>query len=229
MRLHRFYVKQPLGEELVVVSKDLIHQWTSVFRFKTGDQVLLFSSSPNDFLYEFLYLSKNEARLSLISKKENISSENIVLYMSLVKKDVFETVVRQATELGVREIRPMLAARSEKKGLNLARLEVIAKEASEQSGRGDVPSVLPIMDLKEAISSLPDALHIVGSLHGEPLYNILPKKRGDIAIWVGPEGGFTEKEEELFRKNGFCLAKTGKTVLRADTAAVSLLSLSREA
>ena len=226
MRLHRFYVEQPLGEELVVGSKELLHQWISVFRFKTGDQVLLFSSAPYDFLYEFTSLSKKEARLSFVSKMHNIAEgKSCTLYMALVKKDTFETVVRQATELGISAIVPVIASRSEKKNLNFERLSHIAQEATEQSGRGNVPKILPIQTLSEALTKL-EKENIVGSLYGK----LLPEQEVAIrneacGVWIGPEGGWSAEEEDMFAEKGFLFLKLANTTLKADTAAVSLISL----
>jgi 16S rRNA (uracil1498-N3)-methyltransferase len=226
MRLHRFYVKQPLGEELVVGSKELLHQWISVFRFKTGDQVLLFSSAPYDFLYQFVSLSKKEVTLSFVSKMHNVEiPKQCTLYMALVKKDTFETVVRQATELGVSTIVPVLATRSEKKNLNFERLEQIAIEAAEQSGRGTVPEIKPIQTIAEALKK-GEKKNIVGSLYGK----ILPEQEASLkssscGVWIGPEGGWTSEEEDMFAQKDFLFLKLTNTTLKADTATVSLISL----
>src|SRR3989338_10115008 len=72
-----------------------------------------------------------------------------------VKKNPFEWIVEKATELGVTKIIPIMAERSEKKNLNEERLEKIAVEASEQSGRGTVPEIEVIISLEEAVQRLP--------------------------------------------------------------------------
>lgn len=227
MRLHRFYVNFPLGEEVVVENvdgaKELIHQWTSVFRYTSGDEVILFSSSTSglDFHYTFSSISKQAATLGLTSSSQNIiPKEHVTLCMALVKKDTFETIVRQATELGVSRIIPVLASRSEKKNLNFERLSAIATEACEQSGRGTIPEIGEICTLDEAIHQT-EGVSVVGSLSGKPLQDKIP---GPITLWVGPEGGWTEEEEELFRSKGYLFLSCAQTVLKADTAAVALLA-----
>ena len=226
MRLHRFYVNKPLGEELVVESagedKEIVHQWLHVFRYAAGDKVLLFSpfTPHQDFIYEISAISKQEIQLSYISSQPNTKSLPITLVMALVKKDTFETIVRQATELGVSKIIPVEAARSEKKNLNFERLFAIATEAAEQSGRGSVPDITPIHSLEEAFSKV-SGISVVGSLRGKPLTN---KLNGDVTLWVGPEGGWTEEEEKSFADKEFFLLSCADTVLKADTAAVALLS-----
>ncbi len=217
MRLHRFYVEQPLGEdELHIDERELVHQWSSVFRYTTGDSVLLFSlESSYDYEYSISAITKTSASLSFIKKSPNFSSkEKRVLYMALVKKDTFETIARQATELLVTDIIPVAAARSEKKNLNFERLRSIVKEASEQCGRGDVPTVHPILTFKSAVA-LADSSHVLFDKSGG---NIL---RDDSIrnIWIGPEGGWTTDEVLLLKEKGVQVLSLGNSVLKADTAA----------
>lgn len=225
MRLHRFYVNKPLGEEIVVErageEKELFHQWTRVFRYRDGDEVILFSPSSKgtDTIYRFSSLSKDSATLVRVSSSPNILSSGNALVMALVKKDTFETAVRQATELGISRIIPLLAARSEKKGLNFERLSTIAKEAAEQSGRGDLPEIIPVCTMEEAFSRSSGTL-IVGSLHGEPLAS----QTAPWMLWVGPEGGWTDEEEALFKEKGFTFFTCAPTTLKADTALVVLVA-----
>lgn len=230
MRLHRFYVKQPLGEELVVENRALIHQWTSVFRYTHGDAVVLFSpESPNiDYTYTITSVTKAVVTLSLVSSEKSREVSDTTLYMALVKKDTFETIARQATELGVKRIVPFISARSEKKNLDLERLERIVIEASEQSGRGAVPELSPILTIQDALSDGQQhgGAHFCASLYGKPLavlkQDFIPVGRA--AVWVGPEGGWTDEEEHLFKESGFILISLTSTVLKADTGAVASLT-----
>lgn len=233
MRLHRFYVNFPLGEEVVVengsAEKELLHQWTNVFRYTNGDEVFLFSPSSlgEDVRYRFSSLSKSSVALVRVSSTPNIiPSRKITLVMAIVKKDTFETIVRQATELGVTCIIPIIAARSEKKNLNFERLSSIATEASEQCGRGTVPEITPILSFSEAFKCTENASNIMGSLHGKSLAGLVSQgfSKEICALWVGPEGGWTEEEEKEAGRLGFLSYKLTDTVLKADTAAVALLS-----
>jgi 16S rRNA (uracil1498-N3)-methyltransferase len=234
MRLHRFYVNKPLGEEIVVESvsgsseeKEILNQWLRVFRFSIGSDVLLFSPSQpgTDFRYTITSISKEGAKLSLAGKSSNLILDRpITLYMAIVKKDTFETIVRQATELGVFRIIPILAERSEKKNLNFDRLQSIAKEAAEQCGRGNVPEISEIVDFATALSSSEGETNIIGSLQGTT-YGDSSKKDQALAIWIGPEGGWTPEEEATAKKAGFRLLKLTETTLKADTAAITALSL----
>ncbi len=228
MRLHRFYVNKPLGEEIVVENvdsgKELIHQWTHVFRYTHGDEVVLFSDSDpgTDYCYRITSLEKGSVSLHPVSLQRNIlPSQEVTLVMALVKKDTFETVARQTTELGVSAIIPLLATRSEKKSLNMERLRAIVTEAAEQSGRGTVPRISQILTVDEVLATTTDHTHVIGSLQGT---SSLERTDDKLALWVGPEGGWTTEEEELFKQRGFTLHKLANTTLKADTAAVALLT-----
>jgi len=229
MRLHRFYIEQPLGEELFVEQSELVHQWISVFRYKCEDEVVLFSSTNVgvDYIYRITSVNKKEVALSFVSEQKNIlPNKNITLCMAIVKKDTFENIVRYATELGVSKIIPVLASRSEKKNLNLERLNNIAKEASEQSGRGDVPVISEILSFNNALEEMKGNTNIFTSLYGEASSELANKGllKNNLTLWIGPEGGWTPLEEKLAKENNFHLMKLTETVLKADTAAICALT-----
>lgn len=228
MRLHRFYINKPLGEELVVDGKGeeraLVHQLLRVFRYSLGDKVIFFSPHTlgSDSTYEIASLEGQAISFARKATSSNsIPSSPLILALALVKKDTFETVARCATELGVTHILPVLSARSEKKNLNFERLHVICTEAAEQSGRGDVPQILDITSHLEALDIYRDAQHLVGSLSGAPYTKTTSGAR---VVWIGPEGGWTEDEEALFKNHNATLVHLTPTTLKADTAAIAMLS-----
>lgn len=229
MRLHRFYIEQPLGEELVVEQSELVHQWISVFRYKCEDEVVLFSSTNLgvDYIYRIKSVNKKTVELFFVSEQKNIlPKKEITLCMAIVKKDTFENIVRYATELGVTKIIPVLASRSEKKNLNFERLNNIAKEASEQSGRGTVPVIRDILSFNEALEQSKSVTNIFTSLYGEDSSELVNRGllKDNLTLWIGPEGGWTPDEEKLAKENNFELMKLTETVLKADTAVVCAMS-----
>jgi 16S rRNA (uracil1498-N3)-methyltransferase len=223
MRLHRFYITQPLGEVVVISEVSLIKQWSKVFRYQIGDFVILFTGDGRDVTYEIQSISNKECSLKKINTALSyIPAKKVTLYLSIIKKDNFELVVQKATELGVSTIVPIISERSEKKNLNIERLHIIATEASEQCGRGNVPIITPIISLKEALEKVPAKsqsfiLHMGGS---EFLDTV--KSSGDtgINLFIGPEGGWSDGELDIFKHNEITPVSLGKTVLRAETAAI---------
>jgi 16S rRNA (uracil1498-N3)-methyltransferase len=224
MRLHRFYVTQPLGEEVVVNSVSLISQWTKVFRYTSSDHVILFNGDGYEYEYVLTTISKTSATLTLVQQTHIIpSSKPLTLYLAVIKKDNFELAIEKATELGITSIVPFLTSRTEKKGLNMERLTKILIEASEQSGRVTVPSLHPIVTLQKACELLkketnPLIFHTKGKER-------LPRGLTTSAYVIGPEGGFSQEEVDLFLASGCTPYLLGDTILRAETAVISACAL----
>ena len=137
---------------------------------------------------------------------------------------------------------PIKAERSEKKALNEDRLRKIAVEASEQSGRGDVPDVSGIQSLHDAVKGFKTtekpmklvAFHTEGvaSRDGQHVTvgdrlktDIDHLKPSPVAVFIGPEGGWSPAEIDLFHKEGIEIACLGPQVLRSETAVVAALSV----
>lgn len=228
MRLHRFYVVQPLGEDVVINDVSLIKQWTSVFRYTTNDSVILFNGDGNDIVFSITSIDKKEC---VLTRKEQMPSfipnKKVTLYLSCIKKDNFELVAQKAAEIGVTSIVPIISERSEKKNLNHERLEKIVIEASEQCGRGDIPVISSIISLKEAldmISKDSSSSSIVLQMNGSSWKDFSTQKNKEgtssVNLFVGPEGGWSATEEALFAQHHVIPVSLGETVLRAETAAI---------
>ncbi|MEI6528647.1 MAG: RsmE family RNA methyltransferase [bacterium] len=248
MRLHRFYINEKVGEkagggEISLTDSDLAHQLKRVFRFQTGDQVIVFDGSGFEYVSEIISLEKDGVVIKILSQSaKTLSNKNVSLYLALIKKGNFELAAEKCTEVGVSEIHPIISERSEKKDLNLERLNKIVKEASEQSGRVTLPEVFEVMDLEEAIKQAVVENRKCLVFHTSDLSFLRKQESGsnsldprfreddrgekedgrkeDVAIFIGPEGGWTEKEMELFKKNSFQIHSLGQNILRAETAAI---------
>jgi 16S rRNA (uracil1498-N3)-methyltransferase len=231
MRLHRFYVTQPLGEEVVVNDVSLVKQWTKVFRYVVGDFVILFNGDGNDFCYCIQKVTNTSCELTCTSTTPSYIPKRITyLYLPLIKKDLFELVVEKATELGITDICPLVTSRTEKKSLPIERILKIAQEASEQSGRGDVLKLHKELEftslsknLQENVVSRENTLVLTreGALVTTFLKERAARTVEPLAIILGPEGGWTEGEELFFKDEGYTRISLGDTVLRAETAAIA--------
>lgn len=248
MRIHRFFIDQAIqNKEVTLRDERIVHQWRNVFRYNVGSEVTLFDGSGLEYECVIKFLSNREAKLEVVNKKQSVMPKNkITLYQSLIKKDNFEWIAEKATELGVSKIVPILSERSEKKNLNFERLKRILIEASEQCGRGDVPELGEILDLEEALEG-PENI-IIFDREGVPYEkasgvaceldgastgaNFHPKKLAytpevfsyGVSVFVGPEGGWSEKEKELFKQKGATVHSLGPLTLRAETAAIVAVS-----
>lgn len=224
MRLHRFYINKTIDNEEVVIGDDrLIHQWRNVFRFNVGGEVILFDGSGFEYDCLIEKMNNKEAVLRIVDKRKGVVPEReVVLYQSLIKKDKMEWVVEKATELGVSKIVPIISERSEKKGFNIERAQKIAIEASEQCGRADVPIVEGIQKLESGIQNL-EYNAIVFDKSGSSL-NLDSRFKLPASIFIGPEGGWTEREIEKFKESKIKIFTLGKLTLRAETAVIVALS-----
>lgn len=233
MRLHRFYIDEPIGSkrELIVDSSELANQIFRVFRLKKGDKAVLFDGSGSDYECEIAGAGKTTAnaaifRVSSVSQSRYMPPRKIYLCAALVKKDNFEVIVEKATELGVTDIIPILAERTEKKALNEKRLEKIIIEASEQSGRGAIPLIHKVGRLSDIIRRLiKEGVNLI-AFHTEGSVFPAEELEGNVsvAVLIGPEGGWSADEIDLFHRNKIQVRCLGSQVLRAETAAVAALS-----
>jgi 16S rRNA (uracil1498-N3)-methyltransferase len=233
MRLHRFYIEQKVGEqnEITIPSDELVHQIVNVFRLGKNDRVILFDNSGFEFVTQILSFSKKEITLSILEKvdksPEVYGRPLVSLYLSLIKKSNFELALEKVTEVGVAEIHPVVSERSEAKNLNFDRLQKIVKEASEQCGRVTLPEVFHVTDLEVAVSQAVKQNDVCIVFHtgfdeagGQAVGKAVLEAKAKVAVFVGPEGGWTDKEIEIFKKNNFQVRSLGQNVLRAETAAI---------
>jgi len=241
MRLHRFYTTEDIGTKtkLTIDSAELANQIRRVFRLKTGDSVILFNGTGFDYeckidgFGESTIISTDSAiSFSITGSQPSryMPQRKIYLCAALVKKDTFEWITEKATELGVTDIIPIAAERSEKKALNEERLRKIAIEASEQSGRGATPMMHQIMGLGDAAAFLKkenkDIEMIAFHTEGERYVQAeVGSNNNPLAVFIGPEGGWSEAEIELFHTNKIPVRCLGPQVLRTETAVVAALSM----
>lgn len=230
MRLHRFYIDKYLGADRTLLQdRDLMHQWRSVFRYNVGSEVLLFDGRGGEYVYIIETIDNREAWVRLLEERGGVVPKNkITLFISLIKKDNLELVIEKATELGVSKIVPVLSERSEKKGFNLERAKRIVIEASEQCGRADVPEITSIKQLVDSIEEAEGEV-IIFDPTGTPPPSPLPLIRGGgttppVSLFIGPEGGWSPKELELFKNGKVQVLCLGPLVLRAETAAIAALA-----
>src|SRR3989338_3038374 len=152
MKLHRFFVEERIAPEGRVVIRDgrILHQWRAVLRLQAGNEVILFDGFGADHRCELASIEKKEA-VCLVResvKSAAAPSRQLFLFVSLIKRVRFEWLLEKATELGIAQIRPVIADRSEVKKFNLERAKEIVREAAEQSGRGPLPALYEPMGLQ---------------------------------------------------------------------------------
>jgi 16S rRNA (uracil1498-N3)-methyltransferase len=165
----------------------------------------------------------------------------LTLLLAIFKFDRLEWAIEKATELGVQRIIPVIARRTEKHLAHAAAARVerwrrIAREAAQQSRRSDTLLIDNPITLKDAVREAPEAVRLllaenerVTSL-GDTLVDLATtnghkEKSPQVRIAVGPEGGWTSEEEEMFAGAGWKPVSLGPRILRAETAAICAVSV----
>lgn len=225
MRYHRFYVNQPLGEEVNIEDAGIYNQIFRVFRLGTGSNVILFNCTDGmDHHYEIMNFSKKSFSLKR-SASYSVPSpvKDKILAMSYIKPDNLLFCVASGVSLGVTRIVFFRSKHSMVYSVNKERVFKTITEALEQSGRADMPEVLYFDSLDDLCKHYNTKNIVFGALRvGVSREENAQLSSVDGCI-VGPEGGFDEDEERLMAKYFRPVSLSG-FVLRAEVACISILS-----
>ncbi|MEX0930489.1 MAG: RsmE family RNA methyltransferase [Candidatus Paceibacterota bacterium] len=223
MRIDRFYLSEPVsGDIITVTDADVIHQWMRVFRMKKGSKLVVFDGSGAEYEAIIRTIQPEKAELDVAETRTVAPVEPaITLAVALIKRDKFEWVLEKGTELGVRQFVPLVADRSDKKDIKMERAQKIVVEAAEQSGRGDVPDISEPTATGDFVSNIDTANTYVLDLAGAPFHESVSKNT-PATFLIGPEGGWSDSERELFLNAGLQSITLGSQILKTETAAVSV-------
>ena len=233
----RFFVDEVRSGRAQIAGEDARHL-TRVLRVEAGQRYEI-SDNRQVYLAEIETARKEQVVFRTLEKLPVApSSVRIVLYAALIKFDRFEWIVEKATELGVTEIVPVEATRSER-GLEkaaakrLERWRRIALEASQQSRRTHLPEIGGPILLNNAIARREAYRFVLEETPGPgPIFQALPAVRtaqDTIAILTGPEGGWTDEERASFTALGWTPVSMGPLILRAETAVIAALAVVTQA
>lgn len=230
MRLHRFFVNEPLTDTLIRISeKELLHQWSRVLRYSQGVQVVLLDGKGKEVTGTVVELSSKQALVEVVSRRDQAEMFGpvLTLYFSPLKRELTELVFQKGTELGVSVFQPILCDRTVRDGFNPERTARILKEAAEQSGRLWLPEFRAPISFEEALKTNESGRTYFATLDQEASRTSREKSdaAGSIALFVGPEGGWTAEEELLARKAGYQSFHFSSNVLRAETACIAGVAL----
>lgn len=223
-----FYVDEVRAGR-ATVSGDTAEHLRRVLRVETGQQFEI-SDRQNLYLATVSGFSKGSVEFDLQEQMPaRRQGAQITLLASLVKFEHFEWMIEKCSELGVNALAPVVAARSEA-GLDRAALKRqsrwvrICEESGQQCRRLQPMTIGPCLGFAEAVAS-PYPVHLVlDEAGGLPLLNCLPFHFDQLAILVGPEGGWTERERASAIAAGWTAVTLGESILRAETAAIAAVS-----
>lgn len=212
-----------------------------VLRLRPGEKVALASGRGDVFLSEVSAVTEEAVEVNTLEALSPAESAlNITLAQGMVKGEKFDLVVRQAVELGVKCIQPLLLERSiprrneKQEEKRLKRWQAIVRSASMQCRRAYLATVKKPLSLEEFLKEQTTSFLIV-PWEGEKTASIKdlalkgPAKELPLVVIIGPEGGFSKKETDLLEKAGAFFLSLGPRILRSETASVVTLALLQEA
>lgn len=232
-KVPRFFLPDLSGETLTIAGEDGQHIAKSL-RCKAGEELELCDGKGTDAIGTVTAIRGETVTVAVRSRRPSRGELpcRVTLYQALPKGDKLDFIVQKAVELGVSAVVPVLTgrcvSRPDKKGMEKkrARLERIAREAAGQSGRGVLPAVGPLLTLGEALGEMEKSPCpiLFYEKAAAPLGNLLAARPPEIAILVGPEGGFAPEEAAAAGERGIHLCTMGPRILRCETAPLYALS-----
>lgn len=230
-----FFVPRQSGSR-VIFPEDKAHHISTVLKLRVGEQVQVHDGMGHAATAELAFVDRKKVNGTIISAWAPVNTEpktRITIYQSLPKTgDKVEQVLQHGTELGAAGFILFPSEKAQAKleereriVRKVARWEELVRNAAEQSGRGVLPTVGYCRDLATALATVGTRDRIVLDATGVPLGDVLSETK-DLAVFVGPESGFTAEE---LQQIGGKLASLGPRTLRTETAALagiaSLLTL----
>ena len=239
--MYRFFVSSDqIHEKDIIITGADVNHIKNVLRMKNGEEIAVSNGTdPAEYRCLIREITEDEVHCSIIFvKEEGVELPvSVTLYQGLPKSDKMEWIIQKAVELGVSRIIPVATGRSivkldSKKALSKQeRWQQIAIAAAKQSKRGIIPEVGPVMSMKEALKDASSMEHKLipyemsedAMKHTRNLIGQIQSGE-QVAVFIGPEGGFEEKEIEAACKEGFNTITLGKRILRTETAGMTVLA-----
>lgn len=205
------------------------HYLKNVMRLKSGDEVFLFDGLHGEFKSIVYETGKKSLSLKIQEKILNFEkSPNLWLVFALLKKENTDIVLQKAVELGVSKIIPVQTEYTVKQAFKADRAQTQVIEAAEQSRRLDVPKLENLTNFSDLLDNWPadrKLIYLNETGQGSYFFDIQKSLKEPVALFVGPEGGFSKKELEILKKLPYTHSVTlGKRILRAETACISALA-----
>lgn len=238
--MYRFFVEEnQIGEDRITITGKDVNHIRNVLRMNVGEKVLISNGMDREYVCSIDNILKDEVQV-IIEDVNGPARElpvKVTLFQGLPKSDKMEWIIQKAVELGVHQVIPVATKRAVvrlegKKEVNKQRRwQAISESAAKQSKRMYVPEVSHVMSFKEALAYANNLDVILlpyerakGMQETKAIINSI-KPGQSIGIFIGPEGGFDEKEVEQSMDEGAKAITLGKRILRTETAGLTVLSV----
>lgn len=234
--MRRFFLNGTISEMMELTGTDA-HHIARVLRMAVGDNVIIADENERTAKAEITAITDEVVTLSLIEYLEDDSEPTVKVRLAqcLPKSDKMEFIVQKAVELGAVSIQPVNSENcvvkytADKQAKRVERWQKIAHEAAKQCKRAAVPTVEPIITLKELLSCVDDdetVLFCYEAEDGRTLRQALNTHQSEkYTVLIGPEGGFSPEEARLCQEMGAHPVSLGSRILRTETASLAALTM----
>jgi 16S rRNA (uracil1498-N3)-methyltransferase len=230
----RFYCPQPLAAGSIIDLPEAVARPLQVLRMNPGDPLVLFNGMGGEYRCVLSSVGRKNAAATVdgFDAREAELPFAVTLAQGLPEGSKMDWIVEKAVELGVGAIEPLAAQRSvvrlsgERAEKRLAHWEGVVVAASEQCGRNRLAQVAPVAEFNRWVAQPSSARRIL--LTPRATQSLAAWAAGvephDVCVMVGPEGGFSDSEEDLALANGALALSMGPRVLRTETAGLTVLA-----
>ena len=223
-KIRLFFKEKIVNSKSIALDSEKTHYLKRVMRKKNGDKITIFNGKEQWEVKLNLteYTVKPEKKTGMLG-----FVPDIYLYFSLLKNKQTNYLIEKVCELGVKKIIPLKTEFSENFNPNLCRLKKVAIEAVEQSNGILVPEIEKLSSLKEVLKNWNKERKVFfcdEDRKGKKISKISLSKKDKVAIFIGPVGGWSLRDKQLFESIEVNKINLGKNILKADTAAIVSLS-----
>lgn len=236
--MSRFFVSsEDIKDGAVTIYGDDAFHISRSLRMAVGEEITVADGEGCEYTATLCEFSSDRVCARITEKRQSLAepSVGITLYQAYPKGDKLEFIVQKSVELGVMRIVPFESERcikrpkTDKIEKHTARLNKIAEEAAKQCGRGKLPTVSEPVTYEKMLAEAKNADLVLFCYEGGgtvSLKNVLENNKNakSIAVVIGSEGGFSEKEAEAALRSGFSMCSLGTRILRCETAPLFALS-----
>lgn len=231
-RMQRLHVSQPLNAaDAIEADSDQFNYLANVLRMTDGAEILLFNGRDGEWKAQIAYPTRKKILLKpILQTRLQPPKPDLHYLFAPLKTGRMDYLVQKAVEMGAGLLQPVMTQHVQGKITSLEKLRANVIEAAEQCGILAVPEVEEPIKLKDLLETWSASRRIIYCDEGDEGQNPLPAlgaiKEKQIALLVGPEGGFSQEERQMLRDHAAVTPiPLGPRILRADTAAVAALAV----
>ncbi len=235
MKIARFYQTSEMQVDLELELSTENHRHAiQVLRLTAGEKLILFNGKGGEFRARIIEIDKRNSRV-LLESYDSVNRESPLstsLLLAMIKPDKMDFAIQKTVELGVSSIQPMVTKRSvinikaNRLDKKMQHWQGVIIAACEQSGRTIIPKIEQPLNIEQCLQSTQES-HYIAMLPNTECklkdLNNLDIDKG-ISLLIGPEGGFTDDEEQLLQQYNVNAVNFGSRILRAETAVIAGLT-----